>query len=98
MKARIALRKPACPSCGKETKIQQFRDRYRIDGQEIHHEYLQCEHCGHKSTVAWTDHVIRRLLETQKKAHSETLAASIVAKMNELQAKYESDESKTPLQ
>lgn len=95
MKARYSKTMPVCPACKNRTKINAQRDKYRVDDQDIHHDYLLCEHCGNKATICWTDHIIRTLLARQKTEHTEQLAEAISEKMVELEQKMTTH---TPLQ
>lgn len=52
-----------CGLCGKLTHFVRKSEKIRDD---IVHDFAECEKCGGKATIMYTDHHIRSLLVKQK--------------------------------
>ncbi|MGK0551059.1 hypothetical protein ACSFB8_04435 [Enterococcus faecalis] len=72
-----------CGLCGKRTH---FVCKSEIIKDDIKHDYAECEKCGGKATIMYTNHHIRSLLAKQQITkpgkHKAALAEEIQDKMD----------------
>lgn len=81
-----------CPTCNKKKSLIQKKED--LPNPDIVRYFFECEHCGHKETIYYSDSELRKLIKQQQKTKNQvtknSLKKIIDEQMQELREKYES--------